>query len=44
VGSRPDRVKPKTIKWVFVASRLSKQHYGKKIKFLLARNQDNMSK
>jgi hypothetical protein len=32
MGSRPDRVKPKTIKLVFVASPLSKQHSGARAK------------
>ena len=32
MGSSPDRVKPKTIKLVFVASPLSTQHYEERPK------------
>jgi hypothetical protein len=32
VGSIPGRVKPRTIKLVFVASPLSTQHYGERAK------------
>ena len=42
VGLRPDQVKPKTIKFVFVASPLSTQYYGKRADWL-TRNQDNVS-
>jgi hypothetical protein len=45
VGSSPDRVKPKTIKLVFVASPLRTQHEGeRKSKDWLAQNRDNVSK
>jgi hypothetical protein len=42
VGSSPDRVKPKTMKLVFVVSQLTTQHYGEG-KDWLARNQNNVS-
>jgi hypothetical protein len=42
VGSNLDRVKPKIIKLVFVASLLSMQHLKRKSKDSLARNQDNV--
>ena len=32
MGSSPDQVKAKTIKFVFVASPRSKQHYGERAK------------
>jgi hypothetical protein len=40
VGSSPDRVKPKTIKLVFVASPLSYAALTRKNKDWLAQNQD----
>jgi hypothetical protein len=41
MGSRSGRVKPRTMKLVFVASTLNKQHLGVRAD-CLARNQDNV--
>ena len=43
VGSSPDRVKPKTMKLIYVGSPLSTQHYEERAKTGLARNQNNVS-
>jgi hypothetical protein len=39
VGSSPERVKPKTVKLVFVASPLNLKHQGLRAKTGLAQNQ-----
>jgi hypothetical protein len=43
MGSSPNRVKPKTIKLVFVASALSTQSAEERVKDWLAWNQDIVS-